>query len=536
MPLVLLIGAAWALLRLALLPLTGTRLPDPDDYMRLLEVRDLLSGQAWFDVTQYRMGPPDGASMHWSRLIDLPLAGLILLFETVLPRHLAELWAMALVPLLWLLPALLALRDMAKSLALPRAAALLALVLFPMFPLLPGNFAPLRIDHHTAQSVAALVCAALLVRTGSRGAAVGCGIVGAAWAVISLEALPLLAALAGLYGLRWVLARDRSLAGFLGALAGTATLLSLATRPLTALSGPFCDVVRPGHLAAFAAAALAAGVTPVMMGRRLDALEQRLGTQLVIRTTRRLSLTDQGASYLDECRQLLARWDEAERAVSARHQRASGHLIVSAPAAFGRLHVAPHASSFLKANPEVQLSFNLTDRVVDLVREGYDMGIRIGGQIDPNFVAIKLASNQRVVCGTPAYFRKRGKPRTLEDLRQHNCLAFNLQGGQQRGWYFLKDGKTVTVRVEGNLDCNDGELLHRWVSEGLGLGWRSTWEIQSQLHSGELVTVLDEFALPAYDIMAVYPQQKHLPAKVRFFIEHLKKVYRPAAYWLADKP
>ena len=295
----------------------------------------------------------------------------------------------------------------------------------------------------------------------------------------------------------------------------------------------FVQVMEHGSMAA---AALATGVTPVMMGRRLDALEQRLGTQLVIRTTRRLSLTDQGASYLDECRQLLARWDEAERAVSARHQRASGHLIVSAPAAFGRLHVAPHASSFLKANPEVQLSFNLTDRVVDLVREGYDMGIRIGGQIDPNFVAIKLASNQRVVCGTPAYFRKRGKPRTLEDLRQHNCLAFNLQGGQQRGWYFLKDGKTVTVRVEGNLDCNDGELLHRWVSEGLGLGWRSTWEIQGQLQNGELVTVLDEFALPAYDIMAVYPQQKHLPAKVRFFIEHLKKVYRPAAYWLADKP
>ena len=294
----------------------------------------------------------------------------------------------------------------------------------------------------------------------------------------------------------------------------------------------FVQVMEHGSMAA---AALATGVTPVMMGRRLDALEQRLGTQLVIRTTRRLSLTDQGASYLDECRQLLARWDEAERAVSARHQRASGHLIVSAPAAFGRLHVAPHASSFLKANPEVQLSFNLTDRVVDLVREGYDMGIRIGGQIDPNFVAIKLASNQRVVCGTPAYFRKRGKPRSLDDLRQHNCLAFNLQGGQQRGWYFLKDGKTVTVRVEGNLDCNDGELLHRWVSEGLGLGWRSTWEIQSQLHSGELVTVLDEFALPAYDIMAVYPQQKHLPAKVRFFIEHLKKVYNAPGYWLSER-
>ncbi len=293
----------------------------------------------------------------------------------------------------------------------------------------------------------------------------------------------------------------------------------------------FVQVMDHGSLAA---AALAEGVTAVMMGRRLDALEQRLGTQLVIRTTRRLTLTDQGASYLDECRQLLARWDEAERAVSSQHQRASGHLIVSAPAAFGRLHVAPHASAFLAANPAVQISFNLTDRVVDLVREGYDLGLRIGGQIDPNFVAIKLATNQRVVCGTPAYFQRRGKPQTLDDLRQHNCLAFNLQGGQQRGWYFQKDGKAVTVKVEGNLDCNDGELLHRWVSEGLGLGWRSTWEIQKQLQSGELVTVLDDFALPAYDILAVYPQQKHLPAKVRFFIEHLKKIYAKPGYWLQD--
>ncbi len=131
--------------------------------------------------------------------------------------------------------------------------------------------------------------------------------------------------------------------------------------------------------------------------------------------------------------------------------------------------------------PKCKISFNLTDQVVDLVREGYDVGIRIGGALDPNFVAVKLATNQRVVCGTPAYFERHGIPQTLEDLARHNCLAFNLQGGQQRGWYFQKDGKPVAIRIDGNLDCNDGELLHRWVSEGLGVGWRSTWEIQSQL-------------------------------------------------------
>ena len=237
------------------------------------------------------------------------------------------------------------------------------------------------------------------------------------------------------------------------------------------------------------------------------------------------------AGCLEHCRKLLDGLDQAERMISDGRHKATGHLVVSTPAAFGRKHVAPHAPGFLAANPEVQLSFNLTDRVVDLVREGYDLGIRIGGSIDPNFVAIRLASNRRVVCGTPAYFEKHGVPKQLEDLGRHNCLAFNLQGGQQRGWYFQQDGKPLTVKVNGNLDCNDGELLHHWACEGLGLAWRSTWEIQNELASGALITVLDEFALDNYDIMAVYPQQRHVPAKIRFFVDMLKKVYAQPGYW-----
>jgi DNA-binding transcriptional LysR family regulator len=268
-----------------------------------------------------------------------------------------------------------------------------------------------------------------------------------------------------------------------------------------------------------------------MLGRRIDALEKRLGVKLMHRTTRHLTLTEQGSVFLDHCRKLLGELDAAEQIISEGRHKATGHLIVSAPAAFGRKHVAPHAPAFVAANPEVQISFNLTDQVIDLVREGYDVGIRIGGVIDPNFVAVKLATNRRVVCGTPAYFERHGIPRTLEDLARHNCLAFNLQGGQQRGWYFQKNGKAVTVKVSGNLDCNDGELLHRWACEGLGLGWRSTWEIQAQLASGELMTVLDEYALLQYDIMAVYAQQRHLPAKVRFFIDALKSIYAQPGYW-----
>ncbi|WP_313169014.1 LysR family transcriptional regulator [Massilia oculi] len=290
----------------------------------------------------------------------------------------------------------------------------------------------------------------------------------------------------------------------------------------------FVDAVDKGSLAR---AALGQNITPVMLGRRIDALERRLGVKLLHRTTRHLTLTESGSVFLEHCRRLLADIDMAETIVSEGRDQASGHLIVSAPAAFGRLHVAPHAPAYLAANPNVQISFNLTDHVVDLVREGYELGIRIGGVLDPSFVAVRLATNRRVVCGTPDYFARCGVPRTLEELAQHNCLAFNLQGGQQRGWYFQKDGKPVTIKVNGNLDCNDGELLHRWASEGLGLAWRSTWEIQAQLASGELVTVLDEYALPDYDIMAVYMQQRHLPARVRSFIDTLKAVYGQPGYW-----
>jgi DNA-binding transcriptional LysR family regulator len=290
----------------------------------------------------------------------------------------------------------------------------------------------------------------------------------------------------------------------------------------------FVAAIEHGSLAR---AAVAAHVTPAMIGRRIDALERRLGVKLLHRSTRRLALTEQGAVFLEDCRRLVGELDRAESMLAEIRHRASGHLLVSTPAGFGRLHVAPHAPGFIARNPEVRVSLNMTDQVVDLVQHGYDLGIRIGGVIDPNFVAVKLAANRRVVCGSPAYVARHGIPKTLEDLKDHNCLAFSLQGGQQGGWHFRRDGKDVTVRVRGNLDCNDGELLHRWAREGLGLAWRSTWEIQGELARGELVTMLDEYALESYDIMAVWPHQRHLPAKVRFFVDHLKRVWSTQDYW-----
>ena len=280
-----------------------------------------------------------------------------------------------------------------------------------------------------------------------------------------------------------------------------------------------------------ARAALGLDVTPAMLGRRINALERRLGVKLLHRSTRHLSLTEQGSVFVEQCRKFLTELASAEETMSAGRQRATGHLRLTAPAGFGRRHVAPHAPAFLVENPEVQISIDLTDRVVDLPREGHDLGIRIGSVLDPNLVALRLWPNQRLVCASPEYLERHGRPRTPEDLQRHNCLAFNPQGGQQGGWSFQDKGRQFTVRVRGNPDCSDGELLHLWARQGLGLAWRSTWEIQAEIGRGELVTVLDEFALPDYDIRAMYVQQAHVPAKVRFFVEHLRKIYSLPGYW-----
>jgi DNA-binding transcriptional LysR family regulator len=290
----------------------------------------------------------------------------------------------------------------------------------------------------------------------------------------------------------------------------------------------FVSVVEKGS---FLGAAAILSVTPVMIGRRISQLERRLGGELFHRTTRGLTLTRQGEVYLEHCRKILGRLETVERLVTDSRHYATGHLIVSAPAAFGRRHIAPNLHEFMSSNPDVKVSLNLSDQVIDLVRSGYDLGIRLGAVVDPNLVPVRLASSRSAVCGTPGYFEKNGIPRTPEDLVQHNCLAFNDHGGQQRGWQFQRDDRQIAVKVSGNLSCNDGEVLSRRVREGLGIAWRPLWEVTDSLASGELITVLDEYAMQHYDITAVYPQQPHLPAKIGLFIAWMKNLYSRPSYW-----
>lgn len=289
----------------------------------------------------------------------------------------------------------------------------------------------------------------------------------------------------------------------------------------------FVSVATKGSLSA---AARAEGVTPAVIGRRLDALEQRLGVKLLTRTTRSIALTFEGAAFLEDCQRILNDLANAEASVSLGGVKASGHIRVSAPAGFGRLHVAPLMRDFLQINPEVSCTLDLTDRVVDLVNESIDCAIRIGELPDSSLVSLRLADNRRVVVASPAYLARHGTPMSPQDLGGHNCLSL----GQQRGWIFCNEkGETISVKVSGRLECNDGAVLHEAALAGDGLAWRSLWEVDADLRAGRLVSVLDEWAAPTMGIYAVFPQRKRLALRVRLLIDHLKNHYGRPDYWTA---
>ena len=289
----------------------------------------------------------------------------------------------------------------------------------------------------------------------------------------------------------------------------------------------FVEVAAKGSLTA---AARAEGIAPAMIGRRLDALEERLGVKLLQRTTRKIALTNEGIAFLEDCQRILAELEEAETAVSERSARASGHLLISAPAGFGRQHVAPLIPSFLAHHGDVSVTLNLNDRVVDLIGEGIDVAIRIAALSDSSLIGVKLADNKRVVVASPAYLKRHGAPASLDDLAKHNCLAMSSEGSQ-RGWTFRQNGKNVTLKVTGNMVCNDGAVLHDWALSGKGLAWRSIWEVGNAIESGRLVTVLDEFAAPGNDIYAVFAQRRHLPLRIRAFVDFLRHAYAQPGYW-----
>ena len=292
----------------------------------------------------------------------------------------------------------------------------------------------------------------------------------------------------------------------------------------------FVAVATKGSLTA---AALAEGVAPAVIGRRIDALEERLGVKLLVRTTRKITLTHEGSAFLEDCQRVLTDLGNAEASVSAGGVKASGFLRITAPAGFGRRHVAPLVPRFIAMHPDVSVSLNLSDRVIDIVNESVDCAVRVGDLPDSSLVSVRLADNRRLCVATPAYLKRAGTPKHPSELSRHECLTLSSDASQTRGWAFSVEGALTHLRPSGRIDCSDGQVLHDWCVAGLGIAWRSTWEVEHEVAAGVLVSVLDDFAAQPNGIYAVFPQRKHLPLRVRLWIDFLKHSYGDAAYWKA---
>jgi DNA-binding transcriptional LysR family regulator len=173
----------------------------------------------------------------------------------------------------------------------------------------------------------------------------------------------------------------------------------------------------------------------------------------------------------------------------------------------------------------------LSDRVVDIVNESYDCAVRVGDLPDSSLVSVRLADNRRLCVASPAYLKRAGTPKHPSELARHECLTLSSDASQTRGWAFTVDGESTHLRPHGRINCSDGQVLHDWCVQGLGIAWRSTWEVQADIAAGQLMTVLDDYAAPPNGIYAVFAQRKHLPLRVRLWIDFLKQTYGDSRYW-----
>jgi DNA-binding transcriptional LysR family regulator len=286
----------------------------------------------------------------------------------------------------------------------------------------------------------------------------------------------------------------------------------------------FTRVVTAGSLSA---AARELGMSLPVVSKRLARLEDRLGVRLVNRTTRRLNLTEEGAEFHERCVRLLGEIDEAEERVRSRKRGASGLLKVTATAAFARRQLGWLIPRFLERYPDIRVQLDVSDTVIDLVQTGHDVAIRFGTLPDSSLIAKRLAPNHRVVCGSPGYFTRRGRPKRPADLKDHACIAFGSPPNQD--WQFEgRGGETMTVRVSGPLVTNNGEVAHEWALEGGGLVLKSLWDVGPDLDAGRLEVALPGYRVPAAPIHAIYPHTRGIAAKVKVFVEFLGEELRAA--------
>lgn len=287
----------------------------------------------------------------------------------------------------------------------------------------------------------------------------------------------------------------------------------------------FARVVGAGSMSA---AGRELGLSPAVVSKRLRRLEDRLGTRLLQRTTRQIALTEAGQGFYERVVAILAGIEEAETFVSRRSAMARGTLKVSAPTSFGRMHIAPHLAPFMKGNADLSVNMQLSDDLVDIVGDGFDVAIRIGELADSSLVARKLAPVRRILCASPEYIERHGAPRSLEELAAHNCLTHHVSDT----WKLEGPEGVEVFRPLGSLTSNSSEVVREGTLAGLGIALRSTWDVGQELSAGQLMRVLPNYqGTSNTGIFAIYPSRQFLPVKVRLFIDYLAELFGSTPYW-----
>ncbi len=287
----------------------------------------------------------------------------------------------------------------------------------------------------------------------------------------------------------------------------------------------FARVVSAGGMSA---AGREMGLSPAVISKRIRRLESRLGARLLQRTTRQITLTEEGHGYYERVVGILASIEDAEAFVARSNEVPSGTLRVAAPTSFARMHIAPHLADFLERYPAVRVSLMLSDEFVDIVGEGYDVAIRIAALESSSLIARRLAPSHRIICAAPSYLERHGEPQTLADLAEHQCLFAT----HQDVWQLEGPEGYVAQRVTGTLQTNSSEVVREAAIAGLGVALRSTWDIGEELKQGRLRIILPQYReCRLVALYAVYPSRSFLPAKVRAFIDFLAELYGPEPYW-----
>ena len=266
----------------------------------------------------------------------------------------------------------------------------------------------------------------------------------------------------------------------------------------------------------FTRAAKALGISTAQVSRQISALEKRLKIKLLYRTTRKVSLTEEGRVFYQHCRSVLDGLNAAEQAVSNLQSKPQGRIKLTAPVTYGEQQLLPLINDFMMQYREIEVTAFLSNQQIDLVEGGYDLAIRIGKLRDSTMMAKKLSLRTNFVCATPAYLNQYGVPRTLDDLSQHNCLL-----GTRDYWHFVEDGTEKNLRVSGTIQYNSGYSLVDAALKGLGIVQLPDYYVQKHLASGALVSVLDNYREPKESIWAIYPHNRQLSPKIRLLVDYL---------------